>query len=96
MLEFIAEVYFFKENSGAMPGDGWPGMMPSFNMDGELIASKILCDGPLAKEQWHEVIMQLPYGDRFEDIKGILKNNYEFKLNFGGKVFGKGIIKYID
>jgi hypothetical protein len=96
LLEFIAEIYLFKENGGAMPGDGWSGMMPSFNMDGELIASRVLCEKPLTKEQWHEVIIQLPYGDRFEDIKENLKNEYEFKLNIGGKVLGKGIIKYIE
>lgn len=95
MLEFIAKIYLFKENGGVMPGDGWSGMMPSFNMDGELIASRILCDNTLAKEEWHEVIIQLPYGDKFEHIKGKLKNDYEFKLNVGGKVLGKGIIKYI-
>ncbi|MGL5084227.1 MAG: hypothetical protein ACRC68_00650 [Clostridium sp.] len=75
MLEFIAEIYLFKENGGAMPGDGWPGMMPSFNMDGELIVSKVLCYGFLRKEQWHEVIIQLPYGDRFEQIKAKLRNH---------------------
>jgi len=97
LLEFIADIYLFEENGGAMPGDGWSGMMPSFNMDGVLIASRVLSDKPvLPKGEWHEVIIQLPYGDKFEEIKGTLKNNYEFKLNFGGKVLGKGIIKYID
>lgn len=96
MLEFIAEIYLFKENGGAMPGDGWSGMMPSFNMDGDLVASKILCDKPIPKEKWQEVIIQLPYGDKFEHIKATLKNNYEFKLNVGGKVLGKGVIKHIE
>lgn len=96
MLEFIADIYLFKDNGGAMPGDGWSGMMPSFNMDGDLIASRILCDKPLIKEQWHEVIIQLPYGDKFEHIKGKLKNEYEFKLNIGGRLLGKGIIKCVE
>ncbi|WP_160680162.1 hypothetical protein [Clostridium sp. C8-1-8] len=96
MLEFIAKIYLFKENGGVMIGDGWSGMMPSFNMDGDLIMSRIIAYEPLTIEQWHEVLIQLPYGNEFEEIKQRLKNNYEFKLNVGGKVLGKGIITYID
>lgn len=96
MLEFIAKIYLFKENDGAMPGDGWSGMMPSFNMDGDLIMSRILSNEPLTKEEWHEVIIQLPYGDKFEHIRKNLENDYEFKLNVGGKILGEGKITYID
>lgn len=95
MLEFIAEIYLSNDNGGAMVGDGWSGMMPSFNMDGEFIMSRVLSDKPLTKEQWHEVVIQLPLGDEYQQVKEKLKDGYEFKLNFGGKVLGKGIITHI-
>lgn len=95
-MEFIADILLYKDNKGAMPGDGWSGMMPSFNLDGELIASRILSNEPLTLEEWHEVIVQLPYGNQFEHIRKPLKVGYVFKLNFGGTVLGEGKIKYIE
>ncbi|AGF55480.1 hypothetical protein B0P06_000422 [Clostridium saccharoperbutylacetonicum] len=95
MLEFIAEIYLFNDNGGAMVGDGWSGMMPSFNMGDEFIMSRILSDKPLTKEQWHEVIIQLPFGDEDQQVKEKLKNGYEFKLNFGRRILGKGVITCI-
>lgn len=96
MLQFIADIYLFEENGGVLPGDGWSGMMPSINLDGELIASRILSDKALTKEEWHEVIIELPYGDKVNSIKEKIKEQYEFKLNIGGKVLGKGKVKCID
>lgn len=97
MLEFIAEIYLFKDNEGAMEGNGWSGMMPSLNMlDGQFLISRVLSDKPLTKEQWHEVIIQLPFGNEYPlTVKEKLKDGFEFKLNFGRKVLGKGIITCI-
>lgn len=93
MLEFLADIYLYEENGGAMKGDGWSGMMPSLNMDGQFVMSKVLADKPLKKGEWHEVIIQLPYGNEFEYIKNTIKEGYEFKLNFGVKVLGEGRVK---
>ena len=76
VLEFIAEIYFFELNNNAIYSSG---MMPSFNMDGELIASRMLSNKPMNTEEWHEVIIQLPYGGSLNILETLSKMDMNLK-----------------
>ena len=67
-------------------------MMPSFNFNGELIMSRILSDNAIPRGKWCEVLIQLPYGDKFEHIYKNVAIDTKFKLNVGGKIIGEGVI----
>jgi hypothetical protein len=75
-----------------MDRDGFSGMMPSFNANGELIMCKILSDEKniqLIRGNLYKVTIQLPYGEKFQDT---IIPDYSFNLNIGGRVIGRGTI----
>ncbi|RKN70650.1 hypothetical protein [Paenibacillus ginsengarvi] len=90
MLSLEAEVLLFNGQDGGMKVDGFSGMMASFSVKGELIACKILSksgDKKIMRGTKNSVIIQLPYGENYKEH---ITQNYEFKLNHGGHVFGEG------
>lgn len=90
MLEFYAIIYLFNEAEGGMDREGFSGMMPSFSVNNDLIMSKILMgsiNSEIKRGQEYNVKIQLPYGENFSKY---IYEGYEFNLNIGGKVIGKG------
>ncbi len=80
MLRFEADLVLYIDNAGALDGDGYNGMMPSFNLNGELIACRIITpDGAnkFARGVWHRLIVELVYGEMADQIRPDLS----FKLN---------------
>lgn len=92
MLEVLAEIKLNKENEGGMDRDGFSGMMPSFNVNGELIMCKLIygdINTKILRGQTYNIIIQLPYGERYKDV---INAGYLFNLNIGGRIIGKGKI----
>lgn len=90
MLSIEARIWLKSEDDGGLRG--FSHMQPSMNINGELVACKII-DGPkgtpIDPGRWHDVRIDLPYGEMFSDV---LRSGFHFGLNFGGRVLGEGVI----
>jgi len=92
MLSIEARIYLRTESEGGMTRRGFSGMQPSMDINGELVACKII-DGPegspLELGQEHDVRIDLGYG---EDYAAVLRSGFKFKLNVADRVIGRGEI----
>jgi len=88
MLSIEARIFLLSEDEGGLRA--FSGMQPSMNVNGELIMCRII-DGPegesIALGQEHDVRIDLPYGERFQDV---IRSGFEFGLSYGGRVLGHG------
>ena len=77
---------------GDLGKDGFSGMRPSFNLNGEPITSEVVsavgCQ-VLDKGARHEVIIALPYGEVLGDHLGA---SAKFRLQVGGRLLATGTI----
>lgn len=92
MKSVKANIYLLTENEGGMTRDGFSGMQPSFNINGELIMSKIFAlsnDKSLPRGVNQDVKIDIPYGDIYSDE---LEVGRTFLLQTGAKVIGRGTI----
>ena len=92
MLKVKAKIYLQPESEGGLTREGYSGMQPSMDIDGELIACKVICGDegtsmPLDRE--YEVMIELGYGEIFEDK---LKSGFHFNLNIASRVIGDGVV----
>jgi translation elongation factor EF-Tu-like GTPase len=92
MIRFAARIYLKTFDEGGMSNPGWSGMMPSFNITGELILCRIEETSgnkelPLGTE--HNVFIELPYGEFYIDS---ITANAKFLLQLGGRVIGWGTV----
>ena len=65
-------------------------MQPSMDIDGELVACKILSGlegGCIELGKEHDVQIDLGYG---ESYAAVLQSGFRFNLNVGGRVIGHG------
>ena len=88
-----AEIYLLSEDEGGTQ-DGFDGMRPSFNGNGELILCTVTSVdglGSMPKGNSYIVEIELPYGDATE-LPSILRTGWAFFLQNGGRVFGYGKI----
>ncbi|HWO95585.1 hypothetical protein P4H70_06660 [Paenibacillus ehimensis] len=95
MLELLAEINLLEEIDGGMKRDGYPGMIPSFRVNNELIICEILAADD--RQVFHRgktylITIRLPCGDIFSDI---IVPNYAFELNYGSRTVGKGTVMNI-
>jgi translation elongation factor EF-Tu-like GTPase len=92
MLSVEARIYLKTEDEGGLTRPGFSGMQPSMDINGELIACKII-DGAEGERldlgQEHDVRIDLGYGEVFSDV---LRSGFKFNLNVGGRVIGNGRI----
>lgn len=92
MLSVEARIYLKTEDEGGLTRPGFSGMQPSMDINGELVACKILDDPEgvrLDLGQEHDVRIDLGYGEDYADV---LHGGFKFNLNVGGRVIGKGEI----
>lgn len=90
MLKLEAEIYLKLEEEGGMTKEGFSGMMPSFNVENNLIMCKVMLsenETIMRRGQCHKVIIELPYG---EDFKDFILEGYQFTLNTGEKIIAHG------
>ena len=92
MLSVEARIYLRPEDQGGLTRPGFSGMQPSMDINGDLIACKII-DGQegsrLNLGEEHDVRIDLPYGEDYVDV---LRSGLEFNLNVGGRIIGSGRI----
>lgn len=97
MLKIIANIRFCSEEEGGMDKDVYSGIMPSFSVNGDLIMCKIILkedtEKRLIRGEKYKVQIELPYGEHFKDY---IYSGYEFNLNDGARVIGKGIVNRIE
>ncbi|WP_240416818.1 hypothetical protein [Paenibacillus periandrae] len=87
-----AQIRLLTSEEGGMNRDGRSGMMPSFDVNGELIMCAVNLvdpDDTIKRGIVYVVTIQLPYA---ENYKNIIVPQYEFNLNYGGKIIGKGTV----
>ena len=88
MLSIEAQIYLLSEEEGGVRG--FSHMQPSMNINGELVACKII-DGqkgdPISLGEYHDVRIDLGYGEDYQDV---LRSGFEFGLNAGGRIIGHG------
>ena len=93
MLKIKAKIYLQPEGEAGLTREGYSGMQPSMDVDGELIACKIFYGDegtvmPLDRE--YDVLIELGYGEIFEDK---LKPGFHFNLNIASRIIGNGVIQ---
>lgn len=94
MLKISSNIYLYEKDKSNMEY-GFSGMMPSFNVDGMLIMCKITKGKlklPFSVGEYHDVIIELPYGDKFKES---IIPDYQFKLQVGGQIIGHGKVLQI-
>lgn len=77
---------------GDLGHDGFSGMRPSFNLDGDPITSEVHSaqgERVLAKGKDHDVVVTLPYGEILGDK---LRVGASFVLQVGGRMLATGNI----
>ena len=92
MLSIEARIYLRTEDEGGLTRPGFSGMQPSMDINGELVACKIM-DGPegsvLELGREHDVRIDLGYGEDYADV---LQSGFHFNLNVADRVIGNGEI----
>ena len=92
MLSVEATINLRTEEEGGLIRPGFSGMQPSMDINGELVACKILegFEGnPLGLGQEHDVQIDPAYGERFSNVR---RAGFLFNLNVGGRIIGRGQI----
>jgi translation elongation factor EF-Tu-like GTPase len=92
MKSIKANIYLLTENEGGMTRDGFSGMQPSFNINGELIMSNIVTlsnDDSLPRGVNQDVKIDVPYGEIYSDEFVVGRT---FLLQTGAKIIGRGVI----
>jgi len=95
MIKLYATINLLRVEDCEIDQPAFSGMMPSFNIEGELIMCKIITtNGANLIERGVDNIVEivLPYGERFEQF---LHSGYKFTLNLGRIIIGHGIIEEI-
>ena len=90
MLKIKAMVWFTSQKKGGHRA--FSGIQPSLEIDGQLIACRILNGSlgePIDPECWHEVDVDLPYGELLADS---FRVGREFKLKIASWEIGHGKI----
>jgi len=88
-----AKIHLRTESEGGLTKAGFSGMQPSIDIDGDLVACKIICgeEGtPMPLGNNYEVSIELGYGKIYEEK---LKSGFHFNLNIASRVIGEGVIK---
>ncbi|HZG13659.1 MAG TPA: hypothetical protein VE710_01455 [Candidatus Bathyarchaeia archaeon] len=95
MLKVIAEIYILTKEEGGVDNDIHSGVMPSFKVNGDLIACRIISkDRIIPKGKHHIVELEFPYGEIYSQyiIPGL-----ESHFHSGAKIEGSAkIIKIIE
>ncbi len=90
MLTLEAQIYLKLAEEGGMTKEVFSGMMPSLNVENNLIMCKVISHANetiMRRGQYHKVVIELPYG---EDFKDFILEGYQFTLNTGGKIIAHG------
>ena len=93
MLEVGAKIYLRTESEGGLTRPGFSGMQPSMDINGKLVACKIIYgkEGtPMPLGHDYEVSIELGYGEMFRDQ---LTSGFRFNLNIASHVIGNGVIR---
>ena len=92
LKSLAARVFFKSPEKGGHPR-AFSGIRPSFEIKDQLIACKILkgeIGSPLELGVWHKVVVELPYGEIFENQ---LKSGFRFRLMVASWEIGHGEIE---
>ena len=92
MSTIIATVRFLPTEEGGLQDHWFSGMMPSFNIDGNLIMCRLEAINEtqlLRAGENHDLRIDIPQGDLVQDH---LRPNATFCLNAGGRVVARGRI----
>ena len=92
MIRVTAEIHLDPQAEGGLAKDGFSGMQPSINIDGELVACKIIFGEigtlmPLGRD--YCVMLEIPYGE-FHVEK--LKPGFQFDINIASRKIGSGSV----
>lgn len=92
MLKIRARIVL-ADDAGKVHGQrAFSGMQPSMDIDGGLVACKVVrgeLSAPIPRAEAVEVLLGLPYGEEFEEK---LRSGYRFNLNVASRVLGSGVI----
>jgi len=95
MLKLEADIYLKSEEEGGMCKEGFAGMMPSFNVENNLIMCRVILhtnETIIRRGQCHKVIIELPYEEDYQDF---IFEGYSFTLNTGKKIIAHGKVMSI-
>lgn len=96
MLELEAEIYLYQEEEGGMTKEGFSGMMPSFNVENNLIMCRVNSNTnqtTIKRGQSHQVNIQLPYGEEYRESIFV---GYHFTLMTGKRTIASGKVVSIN
>ncbi|MEJ8307394.1 hypothetical protein [Saccharibacillus sacchari] len=96
MLKIEAEIYLNREDEGGMTKEGFSGMMPSFNVENNLIMCRVTLKTKkdvIERGEYHKVSIELPYG---EEYRNYISAGYCFTLNTGKKIIAKGTVTSME